>query len=128
MVAMVTAIVRSVDCIFRKVRKEMVIGPNTQIRIEYKKASTHRRSSSWLLISAPLGQRIDVECSIDFYSPTSDDYCTENIFYYNDKSSKVIAGAHYLCNTPQVKLTSQIPLVKENLTPPFLVLGNLYFG
>lgn len=123
-IVVVTAIATPVYSLFRTVRKELVLGPNTQVRLRYWKTSRVRESSSWLLLKAPLGQQIEADCVFHFSSPTPGHYCTENIFYYNKKSSTSLEGAHFICNTNTVRLVSRFPSKKNRLIPQFLLFGN----
>lgn len=124
-VALVIAIAESVHGIFEK-QNAMIIGPNKRLTIAYK-SEKKVKSSYWLEIKAPHGQRIDLTCRHNFLSLTHRSFCTGNIFYYNTVNSKEINGAKYVCNTngKPIRITSRIPTI-NSLKAPSILIGNIY--
>lgn len=110
-------------------KREMVLGPNKKLTISYRK----QVPASFLKILAPRGQRIDMICTINFYSTTPE--CNTNIFYYKnqlesdmpDATSTSIHGAHYACNQRQLKISSRVPVLYSQKAP-YIIIGNLYFA
>lgn len=122
-VALVIAIADSVNGLFDE-KKEIVLGPNKEVEITYV-SKKKVKSSYWLEIRAPRDQRIDIRCSLNFFSRTPKTFCTGNIFYYNIENSKEIHGAQFVCNTngKMIEITSRVPI--NSLKAPSILIGNI---